>query len=107
MKIIKGNGVPRRNTEGSVGDTYLDLETGKRYSCVSSYRDSLGTGEFYWDPISDEDLVEEPIDGPSVEEDISDEESVDDISEDPESKPEWSRDNNRKQYNKHYKANRN
>ena len=37
MANIKGNGVPTKNTKGSVGDIYTDTKTGQKYKCVFAY----------------------------------------------------------------------
>lgn len=40
MANLKGNTVPGRTTQGSLGDIYTNENTGKGYKCVFSYKDS-------------------------------------------------------------------
>ena len=51
MSIIKQKGVPTRNTKGSIGDIYVDLNTGNRYQCTFAYI-SAGSVECDWKPVS-------------------------------------------------------
>ena len=37
MSKIRQKGVPTRNTVGSIGDIYTDLDTGLSYKCTGSY----------------------------------------------------------------------
>lgn len=41
MATISENGIPNKFTKGSIGDMYIDLETGEQYICVMSYRSSV------------------------------------------------------------------
>lgn len=34
---VEGNGPPTKNTPGSVGQIYIDQETGLRYECVEAF----------------------------------------------------------------------
>lgn len=101
MGLIKSKGAPRKTTKGAIDDTYIDIETGKRYKCVSIYIDSLGTDEYEWQYAD----VDETF---SVKNESKDDDTVDTPDEQvvvPTQEPqnrEWPRDNNRKQYNKHY-----
>ena len=109
MGLIKRNGAPGKNTEGAVGDTYMDLETGKNYRCVSAFHDSLGGSEYDWQYTSTTDI---PAEKPApYEVKPQEEKPVSPEQEPAEQNREWSRDNNRKpynkQYNKHYNQNRN
>lgn len=45
MAQLKDNGVPTRKTKGALGDIYTDINTGKKYKCVFSYRDDVN-GDF-------------------------------------------------------------
>lgn len=38
MAIIKGKGIPSRETKGAIGDTYINVLTGIKYKCVDSYK---------------------------------------------------------------------
>lgn len=38
MSIIKGKGIPSRETKGAIGDTYINVLTGIKYKCVDSYK---------------------------------------------------------------------
>lgn len=50
MATISENGVPNKFTKGSIGDVYVDLETGKQYICVMSYRSSVSKKfEYKWE----------------------------------------------------------
>lgn len=54
MEPIKGKGMPTRSTVGSIGDIYIDTETGKRYKCTGSYGDSVHkTSDYEWKPATD------------------------------------------------------
>lgn len=48
MAVIKKVGAPTRMTEGSVGDTYIDLKTKKSYICTSAYKASTGSVDYAW-----------------------------------------------------------
>ena len=62
MARYKKEGAPTNHTKGMIGDVYEDVTTGKRYSCMSSYSDSMGNAEFEWRE------VERTIDAESVNE---------------------------------------
>ena len=50
MATISENGIPNKFTEGSIGDMYIDLETGKQFTCVMSYRSSVSKKfEYKWE----------------------------------------------------------
>ena len=50
MATISENGIPNKFTKGSIGDMYIDLETGKQYTCVMSYRSSVSKKfEYKWE----------------------------------------------------------
>ena len=50
MATISENGIPNKFTKGSIGDVYVDLETGKQYICVMSYRSSVSKKfEYKWE----------------------------------------------------------
>ena len=50
MATISENGIPNKFTKGSIGDMYIDLETGKQYTCVLSYRSSVSKKfEYKWE----------------------------------------------------------
>lgn len=101
MGLIKSKGAPRKTTKGAIDDTYIDIETGKCYKCVSIYIDSLGTDEYEWQYVD----VDETF---SVKNESKDDDTVDTPDEQvvvptqESQNREWPRDNNRKQYNKHY-----
>lgn len=46
--VIKEKGAPDKHTKGSVGDTYIDLESGKSYICTCVYADSFSDSEYDW-----------------------------------------------------------
>ena len=50
-KTLSGHGAPTKNTVGSIGDIYTDLDTGLKYECKSIYsytgHNSL-TVEYVW-----------------------------------------------------------
>ena len=50
MAVIKKNGAPDKHTKGSIGDTYIDVDTGKSYICTFAFGDSIGSSEFEWKP---------------------------------------------------------
>lgn len=58
MATNRQKGVPTRNTKGSVGDTYIDLNTGKVYKCVFAYC-SNGQNDYSW--VVDENAKQEPV----------------------------------------------
>lgn len=99
MGIIKGKGLPTKQTAGSVGDTYVDVETNKKYSCVYSIEDSMGSKEYRWEYDGESKDID-------ISESVNDDVEEEDIPEAPETR-EWPKGNNRKQYNKHYKPNHN
>lgn len=96
MSVVKGNGAPRKNTKGAVGDTYMDLETGKNYRCVSIFRDSLGYAEYEWGFIgvsTDESTVKsQKITPEEADRTTGESKPVTD------KKPEYNRHNYNKQY---------
>lgn len=38
MATIKQKGIPTRNTKGSIGDIYIDSNTGNHYQCTFAYK---------------------------------------------------------------------
>lgn len=48
MVRYKESVAPTKHTKGSIGDIYTDASTGKSYSCISSYSDSMGSKEYEW-----------------------------------------------------------
>ena len=49
MSLIKEKGAPGRFTKGSVGDKYIDLDTGNEYLCTFAFGDSNGgSSEYSW-----------------------------------------------------------
>ena len=110
MGLIKGNGAPIKTTKGAVGDTYIDLDTGKNYICVSVFHISWGESEYDWQYSYITDVtVQKPEETPeTVDTVVSQEQKPIEYAS---QNREWSSDNNRKpynkQYNKHYNQNRN
>lgn len=111
MSNIKRNGAPTKSTKGSVGDTYIDLNSSKQYKCVSVFRDSLGGVEYEWKytSIADRTDIQEkkatPEEARRLEETVKTE-LKDTIQS--EQKRERPNNNYRKQYNKQYnKQNKN
>ena len=96
MGLIKGNGIPNRSTKGSIGDTYIDTETNKKYRCIYSLEDSLGSKEYQWEFTGE--LVIPELEAPTPETDIPEDKT--DIPD--RSNEELPRNNNQKQYNKQY-----
>lgn len=47
MATIRQKGAPTRHTSGSIGDTYIDLDTGNKYECSFAYK-SAGIAECDW-----------------------------------------------------------
>lgn len=50
MAVIKKKGAPDKHTKGSIGDKYIDVDTGKSYICTFAFGDSIGSSEFEWKP---------------------------------------------------------
>lgn len=48
MAFITGNGAPNRNMRCSVGDKYIDSETGNSYICTFTYHDSMNNATCEW-----------------------------------------------------------
>lgn len=57
MSEMKGKGLPTRKTQGSIGDIYIDTNTGKKYRCKFSY--GLDK-DCEWQPI-ETDILEETV----------------------------------------------
>lgn len=104
MATINGNGAPTKSTKGSIGDTYIDLDSGKIYMCVSIFRDSLGSAEYDWNYVSTTSAQEQKAPEKNMSTDVSNEKStVDEIPERPVQTNQNRPNNNyRKQYNKQY-----
>lgn len=103
MARYKKEGAPTNRTKGMIGDVYEDVTTGKRYSCVSSYSDSMGTAEFEWrEEIQSIDA--EPIIDTTPESEPEPEKSVIDIpkQEPPKENRDQQRDRNRNNYQNYH-----
>ena len=53
MATIKGKGFPTRQTQGGIGDIYVDITTGRQYKCTNAYKASTaadGKGDYTWTP---------------------------------------------------------
>lgn len=104
MTTIERNGAPTKSTKGSIGDTYIDLDNGKVYMCVSIFRDSLGSAEYDWNYVSTTSVQEKK----DPEEKVStaspnEKQAADDTPERPIQQNQNRPNNNyRKQYNKQY-----
>lgn len=70
MALIKEKGAPTKSTKGHPADSYIDLDTNKRYVCVSSYQDSFGNAEYDWRYIStvEPEIESEKIPGGDIQE---------------------------------------
>lgn len=108
MAIIKKVGAPTRLTEGSVGDTYIDLKTKKAYICVAAYKASTGSVDYTWH--ENEDGVvgevdnspgETPVVAPVQEEPTEEPDGSPEIDEEPEVKENAKKP--KRNYNKQYK----
>lgn len=67
MATIANNGKPTIKTAGSVGDIYVNTNTGKRYRCDFAYKDAFGASEFTWrevDTNATVDIPQVPADKP-------------------------------------------
>lgn len=104
MTTIERNGAPTKSTKGSIGDTYIDLDNGKVYMCVSIFRDSLGSAEYDWNYVSTTSVQEKKAPEEKVSTDSPDEkQAVDNTQERPIQQNQNRPNNNyRKQYNKQY-----
>lgn len=104
MTTIERNGTPTKSTKGSIGDTYIDLDNGKVYMCVSIFRDSLGSAEYDWNYVSTTSVQEKKAPEEKVSTDSSNEkQAADDVQERPiQSNQNRPNNNYRKQYNKQY-----
>lgn len=60
MATIKQKGVPTRNINASIGDTYIDLDTGNKYECIFAYR-SGGSSECDWKMVKKGSGIKEVI----------------------------------------------
>lgn len=60
MAIIKQKGIPTRHTSGSIGDTYIDLDTGNKYECTFAYK-SAGMIECDWKLVKKASGIKEVI----------------------------------------------
>jgi hypothetical protein len=45
MSEIRGKGIPLSTTKGSIGDYYIDTNTGEKYRCIFSYTAAVGSGK--------------------------------------------------------------
>lgn len=54
MAFIKGNGAPKTNTAGVVGDKYVDIDTGNKYECTLAYSTSNGAKSYDWKLLYEE-----------------------------------------------------
>ena len=60
MATIKQKGVPTRNINASIGDNYIDLDTGNKYECTFAFK-SGGTVECDWKLIKQGSGIKEVI----------------------------------------------
>ena len=104
MTTIERNGAPTKSTKGSIGDTYIDLDNGKVYMCVSIFRDSLGSAEYDWNYVSTTSVQEKKAPEEKVSTDSPDEKQAADDTQERPIQSDQNRPNNnyRKQYNKQY-----
>ena len=99
--------VPDKSVKGRIGDTCINPKTGKKYRCVSSYRD-ITTEEYEWIEVL------EPTPKPEIpKKEIPEPKPTPESKEPPKKEPERRYDNrngyngNRKQYNKQSRPNSN
>ena len=107
MSIIKQKGMPTRNTKGSIGDIYHDLNTGNRYKCTFAYV-SAGTVECDWkligkdagkkevaeNPVIEEvkaPVIEEPVVEEVVTEEVVEEPAVEEVKDAPKPKTNYAK----------------
>ena len=99
--------VPDKSVKGRIGDICINPKTGKKYKCVSGYRD-ITTEEYEWVEVS------EPT--PKLEvpkKEMPEPKPAPEPKEPPKKEPERRYDSrngyngNRKQYNKQYRPNSN
>lgn len=110
MATIKKHGAPTRNTKGAIADAWIDLDTSKRYVCISSYIDSAGNVEYDWRFISTVNVQPDPEPVNEIEEKEPTQVEEEEVIEEPiKPAPQERRNNYGKPYNKHQynKPNRN
>lgn len=106
MAVITKSGKPRSTTPASIGDIYIDSDTGAKYRCTFSYKDNYGASTYTWKEIESGKVVEtekpkeseKPDD--KVEEPAENEKSDDAVKE-PAKPQQPQRFNYNQQYNKH------
>ena len=111
MARYKKEGAPTNHTFCMIGDVYEDVTTGKRYSCVSSYSDSMGNKEYEWKEMT-ESMDTEPV-IPEIPESKSEPEVQKTDIPKPNRDQQYDRNRNnyrnghKTQYNKQYRPNSN
>ena len=112
MAVITKSGKPRSTTPASIGDIYINSDTGEKYRCTFSYKDNYGVSTYTWKEIEPSKVVEnEKPEEPSevkesekpddkVEEPAENEKSDDAVKE-PAKPQQPQRFNYNQQYNKH------
>lgn len=100
--VIKEKGAPDKRTKGSVGDTYIDLESGKIYICTYVYTDSFSDSEYDWEFESEKipgvDFQKNNSESDEATEEIRTSGYIEVIEE-----PEKAKDVNRPKYNNYRK----
>ena len=73
---LRRNGKPSSSVAGSIGDIYIDLNTGEKYECVYVYKDSMLNESYKWKLIGKED-VKVPTEQPKEEKPKVDDKPID------------------------------
>ena len=110
MGLIKEKGAPGRFTKGSVGDMYIDLDTGNEYLCTFAFSDSNGgSSDYSWKLIKTGPKPEIKMEKiPESNFQKTNPRPVEPVKEpEPDNKPVFPNQLNRNNYSKHYKPKNN
>ena len=88
MATIKQKGVPTRNINACIGDTYVDLDTGNKYECTFAYR-SGSSVECDWKLVKQGSGIKEAIKKviPELKAQVVEESVVEEVKEVVETEP--------------------
>ena len=106
--VLRKNGKPGSNVAGTVGDIYIDTNTGEKYECIFAYKDSMLNEMYKWKLVGKEDLQNREETAKEVKPDVdisnvSEEQVEEPILESPEPMVEEPVSKNHTNYHKHYK----